>query len=57
MSDVPVDLRFSHDLLWTRFDSGTGVVRVGATVVAQQALNRRFAGLMAAPACRHLAGA
>ena len=57
MSDVPVDLRFSHDLLWARFDSGTGVVGVGATVVAQQALNPRFAGLMAAPACRHLAGA
>jgi glycine cleavage system H protein len=38
MPDIPADLKYSHDHLWARPDAGTGLVRVGVTDFAQQAL-------------------
>jgi glycine cleavage system H protein len=38
MSEIPDGLRYSPDHFRARFDSGTGLVRVGVTDFAQQAL-------------------
>jgi glycine cleavage system H protein len=38
MYDIPADLRYSQDHLWARPADGAGVVRVGITDFAQQAL-------------------
>lgn len=38
MSDTPDDLRYTEDHVWVRIDSTSGVVRVGITDFAQQAL-------------------
>jgi glycine cleavage system H protein len=38
MPDIPADLRYSQDHLWARPDDGSGLVRVGITDFAQQAL-------------------
>mgnify|MGYP003783264605 CR=1 FL=1 len=38
MPDIPTDLRYATDHLWARRGDGTGLVRVGVTDFAQQAL-------------------
>ena len=38
MTDIPADLRYSKDHLWTRPGTDAGLVRVGVTDFAQQSL-------------------
>jgi glycine cleavage system H protein len=38
MTDIPADLKYSQDHLWTRSNAGSGLVRVGVTDFAQQSL-------------------
>jgi glycine cleavage system H protein len=38
MPETPADLRYSSDHLWARVDPASGLVRVGVTDFAQQAL-------------------
>jgi glycine cleavage system H protein len=49
MSDIPADLRYSDDHLWARPDPRTGLVRVGVTDFAQQALGDVVAVTLPAP--------
>ena len=52
MSDIPADLRYSNDHLWTRPDPHTGLVRVGVTDFAQQTLGDVVAVTLPAPGRR-----
>ena len=56
MPDIPAELKYSQDHLWTRSDAGTGLVRIGVTDFAQQSLGDVVAVTLPAPGEKVTAG-